>query len=142
MVVVFLFTIGLPFLVLGLRLLLHAFDPNSHGPAGNPGTFQGLCLSMSEFGFIIAATLGATAGTTDITAGVFRHLVITGRSRLALYFARIPAGLSIVLPLVGVAFAALCIVTCFAGISQPTSLNANGVAVPFHLDEAQLRAGS
>ena len=35
---------------------------------------------------------------------VFRHLVITGRSRLALYLARIPAGLAILLPLVAVAF--------------------------------------
>ena len=67
--------------------------------------FQILCQPMAEFGFIIAATLGATAGTTDLADGMFRHLVITGRSRVALYLARIPAGLAIVLPLVAVAFA-------------------------------------
>ena len=95
---------------------------------------------MAEFGFIIAATLGATAGTTDLTDGVFRHLVITGRSRLALYLARIPAGLSILLPLVAVAFAIVCLVTSFAGTPQPTSVNVNGISVPVHLDKAQLES--
>ena len=38
---------------------------------------------MTEFGFIMAVTLGATAATTDLTDGMFRHLVITGRSRVA-----------------------------------------------------------
>ena len=75
---------------------------------------------MAEFGFIIAATLGAAAGTTDLTDGVFRHLVITGRSRLALYLARIPAGLAILLPLVAVAFTMVCLVTSYAGVPQPT----------------------
>ena len=59
---------------------------------------------MAEFGFLSAAALGASAGTTDLSDGMFRHLVITGRSRLALYLARIPAGLAILLPLVAVAF--------------------------------------
>ncbi len=140
MLVVFLLTIGLPFIVLGFRLLFHAVDPRSYGPAGSPGIFGGLTNPMAEFGFIIAATLGATAGTTDLSEGVFRHLVVTGRSRLALYLARIPAGLSILLPLVGVAFAALCLVTAYEGTTQPTSVNDNGVAVPLHLDQAQLKS--
>ena len=105
MVVTVLLTVGLPVLVLGLRLVFHAFDPKSLVQAGSPSVFQILCQPMAEFGFIMAATLGATAGTTDLTDGMFRHLVITGRSRVALYLARIPAGLAIVLPLVAVAFA-------------------------------------
>lgn len=140
MVAVLLLTLGLPVLVLGIRLLFHAVDPNSYGPAGSPDVFAGLCNSMAEFGFIIAATLGASAGTTDLAAGVFRHLVITGRSRIALYLARIPAGLSILLPLVGVAFALVCLVTVYEGVPQATSLNENGVSVPIHLSEAQLES--
>ena len=140
MFVVLLLTVGLPFIVLGIRLLFHAVDPKSYGPAGSPSVFEGLCLPMAEFGFIIAAALGATAGTTDLTEGVFRHLVVTGRSRLALYLARIPSGLSILLPLVGVAFASLCLVTAYEGTAQPTSVNENGISVPVHLDEAQLKS--
>ena len=60
MVVVLVLTVGLPVLVLGLRLLFHVVDPKSYGPA-TPGVFQALCQPMAEFGFIIAATLGATA---------------------------------------------------------------------------------
>ncbi len=140
MVAVFLLTLGLPVLVLGLRLLFHAVDPNSYGPAGSPSVFSGLSNTMPEFGFIIAATLGASAGTTDLAAGVFRHLVITGRSRLALYLARIPSGLSILLPLVGVAFAMVCLVTAYEGTPQASTLNENGVSIPIHLNEAQLKS--
>jgi hypothetical protein len=140
MVVAMLLTVGLPVLVLGIRLLFHLADPKSYGPAGSPSVFQYLCQPMAEFGFIIAATLGATAGTTDLTDGMFRHLVITGRSRVALYLARIPAGLSIVLPLVAVAFAIVCLVTSFAGTPQPASVDVNGISVPAQLSQAQLKS--
>jgi hypothetical protein len=140
LMVAVLLIVGLPVLVLGLRLLFHAVDPKRYGPAGSPSVFEFLCQPMAEFGFIIAATLGATAGTTDLTDGMFRHLVITGRSRLALYLARIPAGLSIVLPLVAVAFAIVCLVTCYAGTPQPTSINVNGISVPAQLSQAQLKS--
>ena len=53
---------------------------------------------------------------------MFRHLVITGRSRLALYLARIPAGLAIILPLVALAFTMNCLVTSFEGSPNPTSV--------------------
>ena len=129
----------MPVLVLGLRLLFHAFDPKSYGPAGSPSVFSALVGAMAEFGFIAAATVGATAGTTDLTEGMFRHLVITGRSRLSLYFARIPAGLSIVLPAIAVAFTMVCLVTAYAGTPNPKSLNLNGANIPVGLNEAQLK---
>ena len=140
MVVAVLLTVGLPVLVLGLRLLFHAVDPKSYGPAGSPSAFQFLCQPMAEFGFIIAATIGTTAGTTDLTDGMFRHLVITGRSRVALYLARIPAGLSIILSLVAVAFAIVCLVTSYAGTPQPASINVNGISVPAQLSQAQFKS--
>ncbi len=138
MLVAVLLIVGLPVLVLGLRLIFHLADPKSYGPAGSPGIFQDVFSPMDEFGFIIAATLGAAAGTTDLTDGMFRHLVITGRSRIAVYLARIPAGLSIILPLVAVAFTMLCLVTSYAGTPQPASVNVNGINIPAQLSEAQL----
>ena len=75
--------------------------------------FSGATNLMDEFGFIAAAALGAAAGTTDLSDGMFRHLVITGRSRLALYLARIPAGLAITVPLVALAFVMNCLVTSY-----------------------------
>jgi hypothetical protein len=138
MVALVVLILAAPVLVLGLRLLFHAIDPKSYGPAGSPGIFAILCNVMAEFGFIAAAALGATAGTTDLTDGVFRHLVVTGRSRVALYLARIPAGLAIVLPLVALAFTMVCLVTSYAGTPQGTSVNFNSVSIPVQLDQAQL----
>ena len=108
-------TIGIPAVFLVIRLLLHAVAPKSYGPAGGYDIFTGLVAGvLYVFGFIVAATLGATAGSIDLTEGMFRHLVVTGRSRLALYLARIPAGLAIIVPLVAVGFTIVCAVCVFA----------------------------
>jgi hypothetical protein len=82
---------------------------------------------MGEFGFIAATALGATAATADLTDGMFRHLVITGRSRLALYLARIPAGLSILLSLAAVGFTVTCLVTAFLGSPHAVTVPAGGM---------------
>jgi hypothetical protein len=140
MITVAVLTVGPTVLVLGIRLIFHLVDPASYGPAGTPSVFQAASNLMAEFGFLSAAALGAAAGTTDLTEGVFRNLVITGRSRLALYLARIPAGLAILIPLVALAFTALCLVTSFAGTPQPTSVNVDGISVPEHFDQAELQS--
>jgi hypothetical protein len=138
MIAVVLLVLGLPGLIMGIRLLFHAFDPKSYGPAGSPDMFELLSNLIASFGFIMAATVGTTAGTTDLTEGVFRQLVVTGRSRLALYLSRIPAGLAILLPLVAVTFGLVCLVTSYAGTANPSTVNVNAADVPVGLSEAQL----
>ncbi len=139
MVAVAILTFGIPVIFLGIRLLLHTIAPSSYGPAGSPVVFQGLSDVMRQFGFIAAATLGATAGTSDLSDGVFRHLVVTGRSRLALYLARIPAGLAVVLPCIAVGFTVVCLSTSFLGTANSNTMSFNGVTVPKHLDASQLK---
>jgi hypothetical protein len=120
--------IGIPAVFLTVRLIAHAVAPKSYGPAGGYDVFTALVAGvMFVFGFIVAATLGCTAGSVDLTEGMFRHLVITGRSRLALYFARIPAGLAIIVPMVAAGFTIVCAVCVFAA---PAKLNFDGVNVP------------
>jgi hypothetical protein len=123
----------------GLRLLFHAVDPHSYGLAGSPGFFSQSVNLVAEFGFIAAAALGAAAGTTDLSDGMFRHLVITGRSRLALYLARIPAGLAILIPVVALAFIMNCLVTSYESPPNPTTVSFYQVTAPEHLDQAQLQ---
>jgi hypothetical protein len=126
--------IGIPVVFLTIRLLTHAFDPTSYGPAGGYQIYTGLVARiMFIFGFIVAATLGCTAGSVDLSDGMFRHLVVTGRSRLALYLARIPAGLAIVVPIVAVGFTVVCAVCVFAA---PTQVNYGGTNVPANLSRA------
>ena len=125
--------IGIPAIFLTIRLVAHAVAPTSYGPAGGYDVFTSLVAGvMFVFGFIVAAAVGCTAGSIDLTEGMFRHLVITGRSRLALYFARIPAGLAIVVPMVATGFVIVCAVCVFAA---PTTLHYQGVAVPAGLSE-------
>jgi hypothetical protein len=107
------FTVGLPVIFYAIRAIYHLSDPARYGPAGAPSAFATAGTLMAEFGFIAAVMLGATAGTTDLTDGLFRHLVITGRSRVALYLARIPAGLAILLSLAAVGFTVAAVVTGF-----------------------------
>jgi hypothetical protein len=126
-------------LIYGFRLLFHAVDPHSYGLAGSPGIFSQLSNLMAEFGFIGAAALGAAVGTTDLTDGMFRHLVITGRSRAALYLARIPAGLAITIPLVALGFAMNCLVTSYESPPPPTTVALYGLNAPEHLDQAGLQ---
>jgi hypothetical protein len=66
---------------------------------------------------------------------MFRHLVITGRSRLALYLARIPAGLAIITSLVAIGFAIVCAVCVYAA---PSKLSYDGVAVPAGMSQSGL----
>ena len=125
MVALIFVTIVIPAVFLVIRLLTHAIAPKSYGPAGGEAIFNALVAGVIYvFGFIVAATLGCTAGSIDLTEGMFRHLVVTGRSRLALYLARIPAGLAIVVPLVAIGFTLVCAVCVFAA---PTQVNYQGV---------------
>ena len=126
MIVTAAFTVGLPVIFYAVRLAYHLGNPARYAPAGAPDAFATIGTLMGEFGFIIAATLGATAATADLTDGMFRHLVITGRSRLALYLARIPAGLSILLSLAAAGFTVACLVTAFLG--GPQAASAAGVS--------------
>jgi hypothetical protein len=125
MIALIVVNIGLPALFLGVRLIAHVVAPHSYGPAGGYSIFEALIGGlMYLFGFIVAATLGCTAGSVDLTEGMFRHLVVTGRSRLAIYFARIPAGLMIIVPVVAIGVIVVCSV-CVA--AAPTKLSFDGI---------------
>ena len=85
-------------------LIVHAANPEKHGPAGGLKNFSDSMDVLTTLGGIAAILIGATLGAGDLGSGVFRELVVTGRSRLALYAARIPAGLALVWALVGMGF--------------------------------------
>ncbi len=54
--------------------------------------------TLALVGVVGAILAGVTAGSGDLGAGVFRELVVTGRSRLAVFAVRIPGGLLFLLP--------------------------------------------
>lgn len=110
-----------PMLVSILALAaLHAANPGKYGPAGGMDNLRGALELLTRIGAVAAVLVGVNAGGGDLAAGVFRELAVTGRSRLALFAARIPGGLAFLLPLVAVAFAiAATAAVALAGSEQP-----------------------
>ena len=108
--------------------VLHATDPAKHGSPGGLQNFSGSMEVLAQLSAVAAILVGATLGAGDLGAGVFRELVVTGRSRLALFVARVPAGLGLLLPFYGAAFA----VTATASTIFTGSSEAPGGAVLAH----------
>lgn len=86
-------------------VLLHANDPAHHGPAGGVDNLSGTVEGLVTLAPVAGVLIGAAAGAGDLEAGLFRELVVTGRSRLALFAARVPGGLALVVPIVAAAWA-------------------------------------
>jgi hypothetical protein len=80
-----------------VKAIQHASNPGKHGPAGGIGSFHDgvRLLGGLFFGPLVAILIGVEAGTNDTSAGVFRDMVVTGRSRLALFASRVPAALAL-----------------------------------------------
>src|SRR5262249_60035858 len=62
---------------------------------------------------------GGSVGAGAVRAGAFRDVVAPGRSRLALFTARIPGGLALLWPLVAVSWAAACTESVLLAGSSP-----------------------
>lgn len=109
----------------------HASNASKYGPAGGlSGFHDGLRLLALFFGPLAAILIGVEAGAGDAAAGVFRDLVATGRSRLALFAARLPAALLISLLVTAISYAVLMIGTYALASGSPTpdaSLALNGL---------------
>ncbi|HZE06911.1 MAG TPA: ABC transporter permease [Solirubrobacteraceae bacterium] len=120
----FLLTVGVIVLYFGYTAARHASNPARYGPAGGLDDFQHAVRMLGlYFGGLAAILVGTEAGTADLSSGVFRDLVTTGRSRLALFAARAPAAVAVSVAFTTVAFALSAAATFqFAGgLPTPTA---------------------
>jgi hypothetical protein len=115
-----LMTIGAAAFTYALLAILHATNPAHHGPAGGSANLGHTIFLLGALGAVAAAIVGATAGADDWSSGVFRELVVTGRSRWALYRARIPGGLGFLLPFVAAGYAVAAVGSVVFAGSLPT----------------------
>jgi ABC-type transport system involved in multi-copper enzyme maturation permease subunit len=104
-IVVALLTVGAVSVTYAVIEILHLVDSTKHGPAGGIANLGHGTFLVAALGGVAAALVGSSAGAGDLDAGVYRELVVTGRSRLSLYLSRIPGGLAFLLPFVAVAYA-------------------------------------
>ncbi len=116
-------TIGAAVVTYAVLAILHAANPAHHGPAGGVANLMHGVGVLSLLGCVAATIVGASAGADDLNAGVFRELVVTGRSRLALFASRLPGGLAFLLPFVaaGYAIAAVASVGLAGSLASPTT---------------------
>ncbi len=114
-------TVGVMIFADGLLVILHASSPDTHGPAGGAHNLDGIMYLLATLGSVAGIIIGTTAGSQDMSAGVFRDLVVTGRSRRTLFYVRPAGALLVYLPLLAAGFViAVASSYAFAG-DRPTS---------------------
>lgn len=118
-----LLTVGAMTITYAIIELLHVASPATHGPAGGIVNLGHGAWVASTLGAVAAAIVGSMAGAGDLEAGVYRDLVVTGRSRLALFRSRLLGGLVFLLPFVagGYAIAGLASIVFADGRPVPSA---------------------
>jgi ABC-type transport system involved in multi-copper enzyme maturation permease subunit len=115
-----------------VKAIQHSSSPATKSPAGGTQSFvDGLRVLALFFGPLAAVLVGVEAGTGDASAGVFRDLVVTGRSRLALFASRVPAALAVCWAVIAGAYILLALGTVVFASGLPTpdsALFLNGLA--------------
>src|SRR3954447_13477592 len=122
-------TIGPLVVVYAILEILHIVNGSHHGPAGGTDNFNGSMQALAALGGLTAVLIGSTAGAGDVGAGVFRDLVTTGRSRVVLFFVRLPGALLMLVPLMAVGYA-VNLFFCYAFAGDQVTPSA-GVAVHY-----------
>jgi hypothetical protein len=97
--------------------LQHALDPDHAGPAGGITNLRSTYEFLAQIGIVAAIMVGVTAGGGDLGAGIFRELVVTGRSRVALFGVRFPGGALFLAPYV----LAAAVLASIASVALPSS---------------------
>jgi hypothetical protein len=100
-------TLGIVALAFGVSAVQHASNPGKYGPAGGAASFKDAINVLVLLTIVAGAIVGSTAGAQDLESGVFRDLAATGRSRIALFGARVTGAWAVVLPLAALSAAAI-----------------------------------
>src|ERR1700677_118234 len=109
-----LWALGLAFAPLVIFFVANGLQNSS------PSFTDGLNLLTRLFGLLAAILVGVEAGTSDASTGVFRDLVVTGRSRLALFASRVPAGVAMCWLVILGAYLLLVLGTFVLSVGGPT----------------------
>ena len=121
MALALLLTVGVVVLMYGYVAIRHSSNPFQNEPAGGTlGMHRGIRDLGEFFGMLAAVLIGAEVGTADLSSGVFRDLVTTGRSRLALFGVRAPAAAIVTLCMTGAAYAVVLAATFLLADGTPT----------------------
>jgi ABC-type transport system involved in multi-copper enzyme maturation permease subunit len=110
--------LGSLLLVIAIVAALHASDPQGNDPVGGEQGYTSVLFLLILFGAFASGMIGATAGSGDHTAGVFRDLVATGIGRLKLLAVRFPGALAVTAAFLVVGFVLAVVVGQVGGPSK------------------------
>jgi ABC-type transport system involved in multi-copper enzyme maturation permease subunit len=103
-----------------VRAAQHSSDALRYAPAGGTeGFIDAIRIAAVFFGPLAAILIGVEGGTGDVASGVFRDLVVTGRSRLALFASRVPAALALTWIVTAAAYGVLVLGTYLLASGSP-----------------------
>ena len=126
--------IGIVLIALGLTvvpaLIMLAVTGGGDFRTGGMRSYADQIGVMAMLVVVCGILVGATIGTADVTSGVFRDLVVTGRSRLDLYAARVPAGLALVLVAAALGFGVVAATAFLSAGSIPATPLEFGTVAP------------
>ena len=126
--------LGLVSLALGLTvvpaLIMLAVTGGGDFDRGGMRSFADQLGVIAMLTVICGILVGATVGTADVASGVFRDLVVTGRSRIDLYAARVPAGLALVLLAAAAGFAIVAATGYLSAGEAPATVDGFGTEAP------------
>ena len=111
--------VSIMFAVLAVR---HGTNPSQIRPGRRVHNYENASYFLSLIGTAAAVLLGTMAGAGDLGAGVFRDLVVTGRSRLSLFALRSVGALIVFLPFMLLALGVTAVVgtTLTGSIAAPS----------------------
>jgi hypothetical protein len=125
---------GIVLIALGLTvvpaLIMLAVTGGGDFRTGGMESFSDQVGVVAMLTVVCGVLVGATVGTADVASGVFRDLVVTGRSRIDLYAARVPAGLTLVLLAAATGFAILVASAFLSAGSVPATPFEFGTVAP------------
>lgn len=112
-------------LFFAISAILHAENPARYGSAGGVSNLASVMGVLATLGSVAGVLIGATMGAGDVQAGVFRDLVSTGRSRVALFIARVPGGLVLLWLLLAFAW----VIACASSVAFAGNLASPGMSL-------------
>jgi hypothetical protein len=111
-------------------LIVLAVTGGGDADTGGLRLFADQVDTVAGLSIVASILVGATLGTSDVSTGVFRDLVVTGRSRLHLFAARAPAGLALVLAVSAAGYALVLLTAHLSAGTVPTGPDGLGTIAP------------
>lgn len=119
-----LLTVGVVIVTFAILEIYHLSNPVKYTPIGGTSGFNKVILILSELTIIPTSILGSTAGSQDMESGVIRDMIVTGRSKMAVFMLRIEGSVAVwIIPEIVAYLVGVAIIFGFSGGNPDPALH-------------------